>query len=596
MSVPALFESTEAVVPAQWARAQRQLIDLMNDIAPKFVRRYTRNDGTLVWRDEWPGMDGSDDAYESFWSFPLLYALGGSEEVHELARREWNALTWQFTQYGQVHNEYDAYYDWMHHGESSTYIYYYGLADPYVHQDRERALRFAGMYIGEDPEAQNWDPVHKMIRSPINGSRGPIFEMSAEDWVTHRDVLANYLSPYEDVPGLDPNDPKAIADWNDDEAFGEVLKRMNGRMVPGDVPLNLNATSLVTSAYMYTGDEKYRRWVLDYVEAWAERAKRNGGVVPDNVGPNDEIGERMDGKWWGGYYGWRWPHGSMNILESTLIGGSNALLLTGDDSYLDLHRSQWDYLWELGKERDGVFQTPHRHGEVGWFDYRVPNNRYPLHLYCLTRKPEDRERLMRCGELPTRSGFSKGGQYVPFAWFDLVDGGNAGVADEMLAATYVEMCRRLNLIRHDDGDPAEWDVHHWQDLNPVVCEPLAQLTTGSPGAIYHGGLLHAAVRYFDPAAERPGLPDGVSALVSRVSDGGITVTLSNTDLLEARDVIVQAGAFAEHEFVDATVDGVTESVDGRHFTVRLAAASELSVDLTMKRHANAPTYDFPWPV
>ena len=100
----------------------------------------------------------------------------------------------------------------------------------------------------------------------------------------------------------------------------------------------------------------------------------------------------------------------------------------------------------------------------------------------------------------------------------------------------------------------------------------------------------------DPAAERPGLPDGVSALVSRVSDGGITVTLSNTDLLEARDVIVQAGAFAEHEFVDATVDGVTESVDGRHFTVRLAAASELSVDLTMKRHANAPTYDFPWPV
>ena len=125
--------------------------------------------------------------------------------------------------------------------------------------------------------------------------------MSAEDWVTHRDVLAGYLSPYEDVPGLDPNDPKAIADWNDDEAFGEVLKRMNARMVPGDVPLNLNATSLVTSAYMYTGDEKYRRWVLDYVEAWAERAKRNGGVIPDNVGPNDEIGERMDGKWWGGY-------------------------------------------------------------------------------------------------------------------------------------------------------------------------------------------------------------------------------------------------------------------------------------------------------
>jgi hypothetical protein len=26
------------------------------------------------------------------------------------------------------------------------------------------------------------------------------------------------------------------------------------------------------------------------------------------------------------------------------------------------------------------------------------------------------------------------------------------------------------------------------------------------------------------------------------------------------------------------------------------AATELSIDLTMTRHANAPTYDFPWPV
>ena len=84
-------------------------------------------------------------------------------------------MTWQFTEYGQVYREFDAYYDWMHHGESYTYLYYFGLADPYHHVDRTRALRFAAMYIGEDPEAPNWDPVHKMIRSPINGSRGPVF-------------------------------------------------------------------------------------------------------------------------------------------------------------------------------------------------------------------------------------------------------------------------------------------------------------------------------------------------------------------------------------------------------------------------------------
>lgn len=168
------------------------------------VERYTRPDGTLIWRDTWPGMDGSDDGYESFVSFPLFYLLGGGEHVHQMARREWNAVTWQFIGYGQVWREHDAHHGWMHQGESSTYI-----------------------------------------------------------------------------------------------------KLMNKRMVPGDGPLNLNSTSLVTSAYLYGGEEKYRPWVLDYLGAWRERTERNHGTLPSNTGPSGVIGERMNGKWWGGYCGWR---------------------------------------------------------------------------------------------------------------------------------------------------------------------------------------------------------------------------------------------------------------------------------------------------
>ena len=328
--------------PPAWALLERHLFAVMDRAAVQFVARYTRPDGTLVWRDEWPGMDGSDDAYESFGNFPLYYVLGGSEEVHRLSRHEWNALTWQFTEYGQVHNEFDAYYDWMHHGESSLYLYYFGLADPNAHQDRRRALRFAGMYLGEDPEAPNWDPEHKLIRSPINGSRGPRHEMSAVDWVTHRPVLANYLTPYEDIPGVDP----VQADWNDDAVFARILEALNARMARGDVPLNLTATSLIANAYLYTGAEKYRRWIVDYVNAWRERTEANGGICPDNVGLSGAIGEYMGGKWWGGYYGWRWPHGSLNILESTLIAACNAALVTGDLAFLDFPRSQLDLLLE----------------------------------------------------------------------------------------------------------------------------------------------------------------------------------------------------------------------------------------------------------
>src|SRR5690606_33532899 len=135
--------------------------------------------------------------------------------------------------------------------------------------------------------------------------------------------------------------------------FREILRLMNQRMARGDVPLNLLSTSLVTHAFLYTGDEKYRRWVLDYTRAWEERALANGGIVPDNVGPSGAIGECMDGKWWGGYYGWRWPHGGWVILEAVLVASCNAALLSGDPARLRFIRSQFDALWRLRREVDG---------------------------------------------------------------------------------------------------------------------------------------------------------------------------------------------------------------------------------------------------
>jgi hypothetical protein len=98
-------------------------------------------------------MDGSDDGYESYGNWPLFYALGGCAEIHQRSRFLWDAITRQFTAYGQLWREFDAYYDWMHHGESSIFLYFLGLADPRIAVDRARALRFAHMYTGDDPEA-----------------------------------------------------------------------------------------------------------------------------------------------------------------------------------------------------------------------------------------------------------------------------------------------------------------------------------------------------------------------------------------------------------------------------------------------------------
>ena len=53
------LEIKSAAPPPTWALWQRQLLEQLWPAAREFVRSYTRPDGTLIWREAWPGMDGS---------------------------------------------------------------------------------------------------------------------------------------------------------------------------------------------------------------------------------------------------------------------------------------------------------------------------------------------------------------------------------------------------------------------------------------------------------------------------------------------------------------------------------------------------------
>jgi len=543
-------------------------------------------------------MDGSDDGYESYHNWPLFYALGGSEDLYRRSRFLWEAVTRQFTEYGQVWREFDAYYDWMHHGESSIYFYYFGLADPTVAIDRARALRFARMYMGQDPEAPNWDAQRRMMRSPITGSKGPRLENSWDDWATHRAILAEYPAPFEDIPGV----TGPIADWNDDKVYAEILRLLNARQMRGDVPLNLTSTSLIAHAYIYTGDDRYRRWVLDYIEAWADRIARNGGLCPDNVGPNDVIGELMGGKWWGGYYGWRWPHGFMSIIQPLTIAAMNAVLLTGDMRYLDIPRGQLDRMIELGRVEDGKLLIPCRHTDAGWTAYRPITPEFPLQIWFMSQDPRDGSRLERFPERKTAwkqvlPGRGKGDDIHIAPYYCYLQGENADYPGQILDAQWMEIARRMDRMAHDDGDPEQWDIHHWQDINPVHTEGLIQLTCGGPQIIYHGGLLHTRLRYFDADARRPGLPPDVAALVRAIDPDSVTLTLTNTSPLRERRVTIQAGAFGEHMFTTLT-DLAVETpspvkVDDKFLMIILPPGWSMELRLGMKRYVHRPTYDQP---
>ena len=60
--------------------------------------------------------------------------------------------------------------------------------------------------------------------------------------------------------------------------------------VVGDSFLNLVATTLPLDAYLVTGEAKYKKWIVEYMDAWLERMKQNNGIIPSFVDLDGRIG------------------------------------------------------------------------------------------------------------------------------------------------------------------------------------------------------------------------------------------------------------------------------------------------------------------
>ena len=191
--------------PAHWAVWQRRLFDALDQSVQPFLDHFTREDGEFIWQDEWGG-GSPDDFYEPFFNWPLVYLMGGGEHLLHLADRQWEAITRQLTRLGTVSKEYGIREDQMHQAESDICFYHLCLAHPNAPRRVERARRFAGFYLNEDPEAQNYDPEHKILRSGLNGSHGPYFApLTERDHQSYNPLggsMEVYNLPFFDLPGI----------------------------------------------------------------------------------------------------------------------------------------------------------------------------------------------------------------------------------------------------------------------------------------------------------------------------------------------------------------------------------------------------------
>jgi hypothetical protein len=604
----ATVKATTPVAPPSWAALERQLIRAMEEAAPVYLKRFTRPGGSLY------GEGPVDDVYEMFINWPLFYAMGADEKLFRDALEEWNAITRHHEELfappegypknrrylPQLYKEFfsrrsDC--DWFHISEGMMAFYDFGVADPAIPENIRRARRFAGFYLNEDPGAPNWDPQYKIIRAPFTSSQGPLFtwEHGRLGFVRYRLERGNHASLYPAIRNLEPG-------WyKDPKRRDQVLDTFDRMVMRGDVAVNLAATGLITNAYLYTGEEKYKRWVLDYVEAWMERVRQNNGIVPDNVGLTGKIGEYRDGQWWGGHFGWTGLYSLHMIHGALTVASECAQLVSGDAKYLDLLRSQLDVILNQARMKDGQMVVPHNYGPNGWENYRPMPLRDVAHLWHESMEPRDWQRIerLRAGSKEDWSHVPTGGDRMDFTLtrypsLMYYGGRNPDWPEKALRADYEEVCRRMAALRNDKRDVRTIFGDDLYPNNPVITKALAQVTLGAPQTIYNGGLLRARVRYFDPERRRPGLPPDVAALVERLEADRAVVQLVNLSTVESRKLMVQAGAFGEHQFTTVKHAGGETTVNGKYLGVELAPGAGIRLELGMKRFANSPSYAFPW--
>lgn len=570
MFIAAGFARADALVvvdtpmaPPSWAVKQQVLLRenarYMVLFAEKYVDPHT---GYLECNEHWGGQDGPDDAMENFYNWPLVYTLGGPKESLDLFNFIWNGHIRQYTALGMYYREYITSFDWEHNGEGYEAFQVLPLSDPVDPRTRERFSRFADFYTGRDETVDNYDPEHRIIRSILNGSQGVKLTATAEDWGGHA---------YWTESG----------DWT---------------RVGGDVTMNLLSTSMATNAFLLTGDGHFRDWVLEYAGAWADRAATNGGIIPSNIGLNGKVGEGWDGAWYGGLMGWNWVFGGFGVLNRAVrVGFGNAYFLSGgEEQYITPMRTLMDAMLE--NRKNGEF--PERFNEEGWYNYGTNPlfGSFAVDLYLWTLADEDRDRMHAVHEteaLRRGSGYEAGGE---IAWIEFLEGKNPDYPDEALDQAFAQLARKTRVLRADPStsDTRNSDTTHSLGLQGAATAALVELTMGGMQPLWSGGLLYSQLRYFDPSAQRPGLPEDIGALVTGIEPDQVRATLVNTCQTAERDVIVQGGAYGEHRVTRVTVNGRTYEVNDARFTVRLAPGAGADLVIERERFANAPTYAFPW--
>ncbi|MEE2710656.1 MAG: hypothetical protein VYA69_13790, partial [Gemmatimonadota bacterium] len=84
--------------PPVWALLERELLRFQSEALKSFYNKYFDERGYLECIPRWGALDGPDDAIENLANWPVLYLLGGDDEILDMCRRAYDGHIKQYTE------------------------------------------------------------------------------------------------------------------------------------------------------------------------------------------------------------------------------------------------------------------------------------------------------------------------------------------------------------------------------------------------------------------------------------------------------------------------------------------------------------------
>ncbi len=552
----------------EWALKERELLDINAKVIELNAKTFTLPNGYVRGKYDTQGKNAQHPhgVFTLMYKWPLIYALGGDSSIKDQWWRVWRAGLDQMTEQGFCTNEFLTCHDANHMGQGYEGFFMSALAMSDDPEYRRLALKFASFYDGQGTLVQNYDPKTKTMKSILSGGRGA-------------------------VEKKEQFDPKVTNFWLPDTDYAY------------EGPASLIYTCLTTNAFLLTGDEHYRTMTVDYVNAWRDRCKANGGIMPTNVNRDGSIPE----DWWAGILGWDRPTarfgGLLVVLSGPNAGWSNGLLLTGDTSYYDNWRMLGDTLWKHRYIDDNgtVLGVPGGINAAGFNDYTWGDFKHGglystilANTYLASMKQADldriNERSMLTGATTYSDDFEAGHEAE---WFAYLQGKNPTWPVEYITKQLEQAKSSFELVKQAAAKGVDPELP--SSPSGGACGSLVNAMTGGVMPRWQGQLLITRFFYLDPERKRPGISEDCAALVEKLADDSATLVLVNTSSGKEHTVIVQGGAYGEHQILSVKPDGgKSVPVNGRTFTVKIAPGAGQRLVVSMKRYANTPKITHPW--